>query len=220
MVHGNQSPVRHHARNAHGIRVVGSRCRTGDEVLDGRGVEELDVGELQDLAHQRRREQRSMLDDNKVALVLVRHADLVQKELRGLAHHHGAEELATQPGTAARGNAGFDHGDFEIRPLARERVGCAEAAGARADDDDVRLGVRVEVVEVAARHGARNLRLADGCKSKCLPIVLNLCERLGHAVGSGLDGKVFLETQAIASAGDGNVESGSRRRHVGETGSR
>jgi hypothetical protein len=219
-MHRDQGPVRDHTRDAHSIRVLCGRGRTGDEVFDSRGVEELDVGELQHLAQQRRREECSMLHDNEVALVLVRHTDLVQKELCRLAHHHGTKELPAEPGTTAGGHAGFDHGDLEIGALARERVSCAETARACANDDDVGLGVGVQVVEVATRHGARDLRLADGSEGERFPVVLNLSERLGYAIGSGLDSKVFLETQAITSAGDWHVESGSRRRHVVEKGSR
>jgi hypothetical protein len=216
VMHRYKSPVGDNTRNAHGIWVVGSRGRTGDEILDRRGVEQLDVGELKHLAEQSRREERSMLHDDKVALIFVRHANLVQELLSGLAHHHGAEELATEPGTTARGNTGLNHGDLEVGTLGGERVCRAETAGSRTNDDDIRFGVVVQVIEVATCHGARDLRLTDGSKRELLPVVLHLSERLCNAIGGRLHSIVLLEAQAIASVGSGDVESGSRRRHIVE----
>lgn len=135
-----------------------------------------------------------VLDDHKVALVFVGDAQVVEERVGRLPHHHGAEELASEPGAAAGRDAGFHDGDLEVRSLLAEHVGGAQAAGPGADDDDVGFGVVVEVGEVTARclgivsvlyatgadmmyaacwgwgrerirtHSARDLRLADGSK--------------------------------------------------------
>ena len=42
-----------------------------------------------------------MLDDDVVTLVLIWHTQFVEQVVRGLAHNHGAEELASQPGATA-----------------------------------------------------------------------------------------------------------------------
>jgi len=94
MMHRHQRPIRNHARNTHSMRILFRRLRTRNQILDRRRIEQLDIRELQHLTQQRGREQRSMFDNDKVALVLVLHANLVQEQLRGLAHHHCAEELA------------------------------------------------------------------------------------------------------------------------------
>ena len=144
VVHRDQRPIRNHASNAHCIRVLAGRSRAGDQILNRRSVEQLDVGELEHLAQQRRREQRSVLDSDPVAVVLVRNAQLVEEQVRRLAHDHGAEELAAQPRAATGRNARFDDGDLKVWARGSERVGGAEAAGPGADDDDVGLELIVE----------------------------------------------------------------------------
>lgn len=49
VMHGDKGPVGHHTSNADSGRVGRSWGGTGDEVLDGSGVEELDVGEGENL---------------------------------------------------------------------------------------------------------------------------------------------------------------------------
>ena len=63
---------------------------------------------LQDLGENGGGEEGGVLDDDVVALVLVGHVQLVQEAVRGLAHHHGAEQLPAQPGAAAGGHALLD----------------------------------------------------------------------------------------------------------------
>jgi hypothetical protein len=215
MVHRHKRPVGDYTSDAHSIRVVRGRSRTSNEVLNRRSVEQLNVWELQHFAQQRRREERCVLDDNEVSLVIVGDTDFVQEELGRLAHHHGAEELPAQPGAATWSNASFDHGDLEVRALGSQGVGGAETAGSGANDDNVGLGVAIKVVEIATRHSARNLGLADGSKGEGLPVVLHLVESLGNAVGSRLDSKVLLEAEPIFGAvgGSWDVESSGWRRH-------
>jgi len=59
VVHGDESPVRDYARNANPALAVGA----GDEILHGSGIEQLDIGELQDLREDGACEQRGVLDD-------------------------------------------------------------------------------------------------------------------------------------------------------------
>ncbi|KAH0194444.1 Thi4-domain-containing protein, partial [Aureobasidium melanogenum] len=92
--------------------------RAGDKILNGSGIEELDVGELQDLAEQSAGEESSVLDDNVVAVIavlLVVDANLAEEGISRLAHDHGREELATEPGTTTRADTGLDDGNLEVR---------------------------------------------------------------------------------------------------------
>lgn len=89
--------------------------------------------------------------------------------LRRLAQHHGAKQLAAQPASAAGRDRGLDDGDLEVRACLAQHVRGGQAAGARAHDDDVRLRVLVQVGEVAARHGAGHLRLADRGEAEAVP---------------------------------------------------
>ena len=72
---------------------------------------------LQDLGEDSGGEQGGVLDDDVVALVLVGHVQLVQEAVRGLAHHHGTEQLPAQPGAAAGGHALLD--ERHLRTQAR-----------------------------------------------------------------------------------------------------
>ena len=93
-----------------------------------------------------------MLHNDKVTLVFVWYAEVVQEGVGGLAHHHGAEELASEPGTASGRDAGLDDGDLQIGTLLGELVGGAQPARSGTDDNDVRLSVVVEVGEVATSY--------------------------------------------------------------------
>ena len=59
----------------------------------------------QGLGHDGCSGQGSVLDDHKVALILICNLQLIHDVVCRLAQHHGAEQLATQPGTATGGNA-------------------------------------------------------------------------------------------------------------------
>lgn len=63
------------------------------------------MSHLEDLGEDGGCEEGGVLDDHIVALILVGDIELVQEVVRGLAHHHGAEELASQPCAAARSHA-------------------------------------------------------------------------------------------------------------------
>ena len=93
---------------------------------------------LQDLGEDGGGEQGGVLDDDVVALVLVGHVELVQEAVRGLAHHHGAEQLPAQPGAAAWGHALLDERHLRMqgsriatRPLQHTRQECLRTAAWR-----------------------------------------------------------------------------------------
>lgn len=152
MVHRHEGPVGHDTSNAHSIRVLTGGSGTGDQILNSGSVEELDVGELQHLAQESRCEQRSVLDSDPVTIVLVRNTELVEEEMGGLSHDHRAEELATEPCATTRSDASFNDGDLEVGTLGRKHESRGETTGSGTDDDDVRLGVGVEVLEVTAGY--------------------------------------------------------------------
>lgn len=145
----------------------------------GSGTHELHVRELEDLGQHGRGEQRRVLDGDIVrvlASVLIRHTDLPEEGVGRLAHDHGAEELATEPSTATRGDIGLDDGDLQVRAGLREAVGGGETAAASADNDNVALGVLVKVGEVAAGHLTGDLALADGPEAEVTPLASHLLD--------------------------------------------
>ena len=90
-----------------------------------------------------------MLHNHVVALIFVRHAEVIQEGIGRLAHDHGAEELATEPCSTARRDTCLDDGDLEVGTLLRKLVSSAQTARAGTNDDDVGLGIGVEVGKVA-----------------------------------------------------------------------
>ncbi len=174
---------------------------------------------LEDLGEDGGGEEGGVLDDDEVTLVLIGHLKLVQDGVCGLAHHHGAEELASQPRATAWGNPLLDDGHLDRYETAHQRwvkfqsisatlpapysnrpafdfiyawiptlrtskqdlysnkylprqpcsdaylhVGvlgelvCAgETGGSSAHNDDIGLGVLVQVLEVTAGHSAAHL---------------------------------------------------------------
>ena len=150
VVHGNEGPVGDDTSDADSVRVIPGRSWTGDQVLNCGSVEELDVRELQNLAEECRCEQCSVLDSDPVTIILIRDAELVEEELGGLTHDHGTEKLATEPSTTTRGDASLDNGNLEVGPLRCEHESSGETARSGTDDNDVGLGVGVEIFEVAA----------------------------------------------------------------------
>lgn len=165
MVHGHQGPVGDDASDAN---AAAGRAR--HQILDACGVEELDVGQLQHLDHQRGREEGGVAHDDEVALVFVGHTHVVEKDVGRLAHHHGGEELAAEPGAAAGRHRRFDDGNLEVRARPAQNIGSAEAARAGADDDHVRLSVSIQVRKVTPRHGPRHLALADGREAEVVTV--------------------------------------------------
>jgi hypothetical protein len=91
-----------------------------------------------------------MLHGNPVAVVLIRNTNLVEEQLGWLAHDHGAEELAAKPSTSARSDTGFNDGNLEVGALGSKHISRRKSARSCANDDNVRLGIRIKVLEVAA----------------------------------------------------------------------
>ena len=98
VVHADEGPVGDDAGNAKFLTCGG---RTGDEVFDGCCVEELDVGEAEDLGEKSRGEESGVLDNDVGAFVFVGDAEIAKEDVARFAHHHGAEELAAEPGSSA-----------------------------------------------------------------------------------------------------------------------
>ncbi|GAO45759.1 hypothetical protein G7K_0011-t1 [Saitoella complicata NRRL Y-17804] len=161
VVEGDEGPVGDTSGNTETL--LGT---AGDQVLNSGSVEQLDVGELQDLGQEGRGQQGSVLDDNVVTLVLVRNANGVEELVGGLTADHGREQLTTQPGTATGSDTCLNDSDLQVRATRSESEGSGETAGTGTDDDDVRLGVVVHVAEVAAGHGAGNDGLVDRTESE------------------------------------------------------
>lgn len=88
----------------------------------------------------------------------------------GLADDHGGEELAAEPGAAARADGLFDDGDSD-RGVLGELVGAGEACGAGADDDDVGVGVGDHVGHVSAGHFAGDDGFLDGIEAEGAEVV-------------------------------------------------
>lgn len=168
MMHAHKCPVRNHSRNPHLARLL---ILTRNQILHSRGIEQLDVRHLQNLAHDGAREQCGVLDNDIVTLVLERNADLLQEQVSRLAHDHGRKQLATEPGATAGRDTCFQDGDFEVGTKRAQDIGAGEAGGACTDDGDVGLGVGVKVGEVAPGHGAGDGRLADGGEGEGVPVV-------------------------------------------------
>ena len=100
VVHGDESPVGDDTGDA---ELTIRPRRASDEVLNSRGVEKLDIGEGQDFAEQSRGKESGVLDDNVVSFFLVWDAKVAEEGVGGLAHDHGREKLATEPGTTTFG---------------------------------------------------------------------------------------------------------------------
>ena len=195
-MHGNECPVGYYASNAEGAIVVS----TSDEIFDCSGVEKLDVGEREDFGQEHGSKESlwstisqgrekgsggsaktySMLHDNKVALILEWNSEVVQERISGLAHDHCTEKLASEPGPTARRDRSFDDSNLQVRTSFAKHVGRAEATRSSADNDNVRLSIGIEVIEIAASHGAGNLRLADRSELEALlPLFGEFIESFG-----------------------------------------
>lgn len=112
-----------------------------------------------------------------------------------------------------RSHVGLDDGNLEIRTSLAQHVGGAQAAGARANDDNVTLRVLIQIMEVTAGHGAGDLALADRSKLEAVPLAGKLLQELGLVAlafdGSRGRGRLPLELRR----GDGSslVDSHWRR---------
>jgi len=175
MVHGDEGPVGDNTSDLDGTIGV----LAGDQVLNGGGVEQLHIGELENLAEHGAGEESSMLNSDVagvLASVLVRHTDLSQESISRLTHDHGREELATEPSTATRGDIGLDDSNLQIRTCLCQAIGGRETTASGTNNDNVTLGVLVKVVEVATGHLARDLALTDRPEGEVLPLASHLLD--------------------------------------------
>lgn len=110
-----------------GDTALKERARRGERERGKRGADP------ENLAEDRRREERRVLDDDHVALVLVRNVELVEEEVGRLADAHRAHKLAADPCAAAGSDAGLDDRDLELGASLGEDVGGRQAGRAGAD---------------------------------------------------------------------------------------
>lgn len=209
-----QSPVGDNTGDLDGAVLTG----TGDEVLNGSGIEELDVGELQDLAEKGAGEESGVLDNDIVAVItilLICDTNLAEEGIGGFSHDHGREELATKPSTTTRGDTGLDDGDLQVRTSLSKTVGSTETARAGANDDDVGLGVLVQVGEVATSHGSADLRLTDGTEVERLPVTSHGLNGLRLGLSSNRNCSSMRKVQLLGrnSRRNGLLEDHGRGRH-------
>jgi hypothetical protein len=142
----------------------------------------------------------SVLHNDEVSFILERNSEVSQESISRLAHNHGAEELTTKPSSTSRRDGSLNDGDLEIGTSLAKHVSSAETAGSGTDDDNVRLGVRVQVLEVATSHGTGDLGLADGSEREALlPFVGHVLEglRLVAVHGKRLDVEAGLQGDAV-----------------------
>ena len=197
VVHSNEGPVRDDTGNAD--VTVGHLA--GDEILNGGGVEELDVGKGEDFGQRggseeglgfhivsrmstsmdlRETSTYSMLHNDEIPLVLERNPQIVEKSLGRLPHDHGTEELATEPSPAAGRHGSLDDGNLEVGTCLCKHVSCAQTTRSGTNDHDVGFGVVVEVLEITTGHGTRDLRLANRREFEALvPVVCHVGQGLG-----------------------------------------
>lgn len=221
VVHADESPVGDHTGDVQ----LTSAVLAGDEVLDSSSVEELDVRELQDLGEHGAGEESGVLDDDEVgvwAIVLVRDTDLTQEGIGGLPHDHGAEELTSEPSASTWSDTSLDNGDLEVWTGLGEAVGGRETAATSSDDNDVTLGVLVQVGEVPPGHSPRDLRLSDVGKLEVAPLAGHLLNGLLLGVSTDWDGGGVRHRRqlgccywnSVAIGGGWLLEVHGRWRHV------
>lgn len=136
-----------------------------------------------------------MLDGDVVgvlAIVLIRHTDLPQEGVGGLAHDHGGEELTTEPSATTGGDVSLDDGNLQVGAGLSQAVGGGETAATGADNDNVALGVLVKVVEVAAGHLTGDLALTDRLEAEVTPLASHLLDR-----GCRLDSASDRDTSGV-----------------------
>jgi hypothetical protein len=90
-----------------------------------------------------RRATHSVLDNDKVSIILVRNAEVVEERIRGLSHNHSGEELSTQPGTTSGRDTSLNDSNLQVGTLLAEDVGGRKTARSGTDNDNVGLAVVV-----------------------------------------------------------------------------
>lgn len=148
MRHGDECPVGDDSVDTlHSLSIL-----LDDEILSTSSIEELDVGQLENLAQDRRSEQSSVLDDDVSSFVFVRAIDLVEQRMCRLAYHHGRHQLTAEPAATAGSDTGFEQGDAQVRSCFCESVAARQTSRASAEDDDVAHGGIHHILVVAAHR--------------------------------------------------------------------
>ena len=156
-----------------------------------------------------------MLHDHEIALIIIGDPELVQERISGLAHNHGAEELASKPSSTPWSNTRLNDRYLQIGASLAKHICRTETTRPSANDDDIGLGIGVEVIEVTAGHSTGYLRLADRSKLEALvPLVGHFSKGLSlvGADGNCLDVKLSLHLVSVDGGGR-LFKHGGRRRH-------
>jgi len=163
-----------------------------------------------------------MLDNDIVAVIsvfLVCNTNFAKEGISRLAHDHGREELATEPSTTTRADTGFDDGNLQVRASLGQAVCGGETTRAGTDDDNVGLGILVQVGEVTTGHGSADLRLTDGTEGEVLPLASHGLDGLTLGLASNRNSRVdsaHIQLLGRNSRGDGLLEDHGWGRHCGK----
>mmetsp|Transcript_16265 Transcript_16265/g.38177 ORF Transcript_16265/g.38177 Transcript_16265/m.38177 type:complete len:204 (+) Transcript_16265:377-988(+) len=176
MVLCDQGPIRHHTADAYSLLFL-----PYEEVLHCHCIEELHVLTQQRCAHDRRHEERRMLDDDVVTFVIVGHLQLVEQRVRRLAHHHSTEQLASEPTAATWCHALLHDGHLHVWVFG-ELIGARHSSRTCTNDDHIRLRMLDHVPHVASSHFATDSGLPDRLKGhliKGCELALHVGQSLG-----------------------------------------
>ena len=99
----------------------------------------------------------------------------------------GISEESQGKGRSTRAHARLNNGNLQIGPLLAQHVRSRQSTRSSTDNHNVALRISVQVGEVAARHGAGDLRLADRSKGEVGPFAehARLDGFLGFELGDG-----------------------------------
>ena len=100
VMHAHERPIGDHAGDANTSLPTIIEWAS-NEIFDSRGVEELDVRELENLGEERRCEESGVFDDDIIVFLFVGNAKISEKGVGGFAHDHCGEELTTEPGPSS-----------------------------------------------------------------------------------------------------------------------
>lgn len=119
-----------------------------------------------------------MLNHDIVSLIFVEDTGLTEESIGRLLHDHGQVELSAQLSTAARRHKGLNDSNLQVGTLLTEDIGSAQITRASANDDNIRLSILIQVLEVAASHSPQGLALAAGGGLKVNLLTYHFLDRL------------------------------------------
>ncbi|KAL2649291.1 hypothetical protein R1flu_017419 [Riccia fluitans] len=111
----------------------------------------INVGPGEQLAHDGRCEQSSMLDNHVVIHLVVGELQLVQESVGWLSDDYGGEELSSEPCASSRTDGLLDNRDFHVRVLTKF-VGTAESCRSSSDHNHVGVSVGDHVSHIPASY--------------------------------------------------------------------